>query len=331
MMKNEHGGATAHLLSRLGSIFLGLTLVAGCWLVGCGDEKTESGWREVESGVYLPLRGVWARSADRAWAVGSVENGEVGMILSWDGVAWSTDVDTEDRRFSAIRGSGDDVWVVGSTRPYNLDNEGLAYRLVSQGAWERLPCGDDSLWGVAVHSTSAAIGVGYFEHISWWNGSFWDRREILLEEENSYYAAWFSSRSDIWLVGSDGAIVRGDGTHWEAVESPTSNSLLAIWGKGPDEVWAVGAEGTVIEWDGDSWSIEDAGAGDRALRGVWGVSAGDVWVVGESGTILHRSPAGVWTEEAVGTTNVDLHDVWGTSAADIWAVGEKGVILHFEP
>ena len=45
-----------------------------------------------------------------------------------------------------------------------------------------------------------------------------------------------------------GAILRYDGTSWQAGESPTTSDLWSVYGSGPLDVWAVGAAGTGLRY-----------------------------------------------------------------------------------
>lgn len=45
-----------------------------------------------------------------------------------------------------------------------------------------------------------------------------------------------SSSDNIWIVGDNGAIARGNGTTRISYASGTTQSLNAIWGSGPSDV-----------------------------------------------------------------------------------------------
>jgi hypothetical protein len=70
-----------------------------------------SSWIEtaVGEGPPTPLYGIWARTRDDAWAVGTS-----GLILRWNGEKWSalTPVLTENS-LNSVSGSGADVWIGG--------------------------------------------------------------------------------------------------------------------------------------------------------------------------------------------------------------------------
>ena len=91
--------------------------------------------------------------------------------------------------------------------------------------------------------------------------------------------------SDGWAVGSDGTIIRWNGTDWSNVTSPTTNHLKSVFMVDASEGWAVGAWGTIIHWNGADWSNVTSPTTEW-LESGYIVSTGDGWVVGQSGTII---------------------------------------------
>jgi len=140
------------------------------------------------------------------------------------------------------------------------------------------------------------------------------------------YAVFGTSASNVWAVGSNGTILRYDGSAWAAQTSPTTAELRGVWGASAAAAWAVGTGGKIVKWDGANWTNATSGT-INGLTGVWGASATDVWAVGTGGTILHWGGV-AWTSVASPTAQ-DLFSVWGSGAADVWAVGTGGTILHY--
>jgi len=102
---------------------------------------------------------------------------------------------------------------------------------------------------------------------------------------------------------------------------PQSNRLTAIWGSSATDIFAVGSRGAIVHFDGSEWVVMEP-VTSAALSGVWGVASNNVYAVGgtpSEGVILHYDGV-TWTEMT--TTGVFLNDVWGTAADDIFAVGE---------
>ena len=57
------------------------------------------------------------------------------------------------------------------------------------------------------------------------------------------------SSADGWAVGSDGCIIRWDGTSWLNVSSPTSSWLSAVSMVDSTDGWIVGADGGIFRWE----------------------------------------------------------------------------------
>ena len=54
--------------------------------------------------------------------------------------------------------------------------------------------------------------------------------------------------TDGWAVGSDGCIIRWDGTSWNNVTSPTTAWLNSVDMISSTDGWIVGADGNIYHW-----------------------------------------------------------------------------------
>ena len=160
----------------------------------------------------------------------------------------------------------------------------------------------------------------------------------------SLVGVWGTSSSDVYAVGSDGAIGHYDGTNWSAMTNRTSDDrsiacgtselLWAVWGTSSSDIYAVGDHGTILRYDGTGWGDMTSSRWDVSLRAVWGTSSSDVYAVG--GSIILHYDGTEWSKMASNTAS-DLRAVWGTSSSDVYAVGNdwdgaiwKGTILHYD-
>jgi hypothetical protein len=66
----------------------------------------------------------------------------------------------------------------------------------------------------------------------------------------AFTAVWGSSKDDVWIVGTQGAIVHWNGASFTPTPSGTKNALFAVTGTGPTDVWAVGSRETVLHRTG---------------------------------------------------------------------------------
>jgi len=70
------------------------------------------------------------------------------------------------------------------------------------------------------------------------------------------------------------------------MSSSTHSVLYSIWGSSSSDVFAVGSSGAILHYDGSAWSAMNSGT-EESFNGVWGSSSSDVFAVGSDGTILH--------------------------------------------
>jgi len=151
------------------------------------------------------------------------------------------------------------------------------------------------------------------------------------------YAVWGTSATNVYAVGSGGAILHFDGSSWASMASGTSSNLYAVWGSSATDVFAVGFGGTILHYDGSLWAPMASGS-SGPLNGVWGASPVDVYAVGyQSGTgaaVLHWDGT-AWSSRG-SPTSYGLSAIWGTSASDVYAVASTlafngaGTLMHFD-
>ncbi len=149
----------------------------------------------------------------------------------------------------------------------------------------------------------------------------------------SLRGVWGSAATDLWAVGGQGTVLRGDGTSWSTTDAGTRHNLNAVWGSHANDVWAVGQGGCVLHWSGTSWTRVDAGTSGE-LSSVWGRASNDVWAVGSlDGTVLHWDGS-AWTPVATGASGNRMSKVSGTPN-QLFIVGHNtltgcGTILRFD-
>ncbi len=128
---------------------------------------------------------------------------------------------------------------------------------------------------------------------------------------------------ELWVVGDDGLVLRGDGTHWLHCPTPTRESLRGSWFAPDGTLWVVGTGGTVMSFDGRAWQWHHTEPG-LFLNDVHGSNGSDIWVVGDR-TILHFDGIG-WTRVALDTKGT-LYAVWANAPNDVWIGGSE--VWHF--
>lgn len=179
--------------------------------------------------------------------------------------------------------------------------------------------GDASDTPVAVNFTlgGTAVNGTDYDTIGWWlpqsSGSTANRRAI-----------WAADATNLWAVGDNGTILKGDGSTWSAQSSGTTEHLRAVWGTSATSVWAVGDNGAILFFNGTAWAAQTSGT-TNALRGVWGSSGTNIFACGDGGTILRSTNGTSWTAMTSGITN-QLRAVHGSSASNVWFVGAGGMV-----
>ncbi|MDQ8158257.1 MAG: Ig-like domain-containing protein [Gemmatimonadota bacterium] len=257
---------------------------------------------------------VHASSATNVIAVGLN-----GAIARWNGTAWSTMTSGTTRALNA-------VWVESATTAWAVGVNGTILRLATN-TWSTETSG----------STRTLQGV--------WAG------------DNVAYA-----------VGSDGEVLRRTAGAWARVTVPSGETLYGVHGLSATDVVVVGSNGTLLRWNGTVWStlgvggftgslyqisgsaanggrryfVGDGGVGqvDAGIATVvntpyapqmYGISVdatGTAWASGARGAVMRSADGGgaTWS-----TNNLvpDLLDVWTTAASNAFAVGEFGFIYRW--
>ncbi len=155
-----------------------------------------TGWNAPPVG----LLGVWGSAANDVWAVGYG-----GLILHWDGIAWSSVASGTPYALHGIWGSGaSDVWAVGYGGAIVHWN-GTRWSTVASGTTDALEAvsgsGPDDVWAVGASQVGKWPSFGAILH---WNGVTWSKRAS--GTTNALHAVW-SDGSGAWAVGDSGTLL----------------------------------------------------------------------------------------------------------------------------
>ena len=145
--------------------------------------------------------------------------------------------------------SKSDIWLVGQA--------GMTFRLTEPGPDGGDAAADAGAWQVSRYdslTTGNLYGIWTTEGETWVVGDQGVRRftaelghfdPVAVPATESLRGIFAFSRSDLWVVGTNGCILHYDGTSFHRIASPTRAALHAVWGVAPDDVWIVG-EGTSL-------------------------------------------------------------------------------------
>lgn len=163
-------------------------------------------------------------------------------------------------------------------------------------------------------------------------------------------AVWGSGPSDVWAVGSAGAVIRWDGTKWTSMPTNRKETLRAVWGTGPSEIIAAASTAVILRSGGASsgpatWTPLPNVTNDRetgAVFTMWGAGAGDVrigtrsfYVTAPNGdsnlaNIASKTTVdgGVGWATTLGSATV--LGMWGASGDDLWVVGDNSFYVPYQ-
>lgn len=176
----------------------------------------------------------------------------------------------------------------------------------------------------------------------------------------AFNAVWGSSPSDLWLVGSQGTILHGDGASftvvdWKGGAGARDTIFFSVWGASKNDVW-FGATGAPLHrsldrngdpvWDSVTGAIFDEGSASQGrVAAIWGASK-DLWLAGNPssrfdgyGSFWHEGTDAdansVWSAiqayEGQDMVSPYIRALWGSSASDVWAVGGGGKVFRYAP
>jgi len=125
------------------------------WVVGANGAWHWDGTTWAERGQPGSLDAVWGADANHVWAVGS-SLGRHGVVVRWDGTAWSPEPIDDPGPLTGVRGRGpNDVWVVGERSILHWD--GTAWSVSAE-----VQDGGAGLHGVWVSPADQVWAVGQY-------------------------------------------------------------------------------------------------------------------------------------------------------------------------
>lgn len=302
--------------------------------------SSEAKWTAVQQGLPAALLSVWGTSATDIWAAGADTNdGKGPLVQHFDGTEW--------KRLETGQTAGDLWWAFGfAGGPVYFGGSGGMILRHQDGAFTRMPTpsGDTifGIWGASPDDLWAVGGAlgGASGAFAWRsrNGGAWAPAEgfpAQLAQTDAMWKMYGRAANDAWIVGTNGKVVRWDGTTFTPSSTGTAESLFTVHASAQRFV-AVGGFGTgnILENDGSGWkNVSPAGASS-----VVGVCLGEdvAYAAGAFGEIHTRTEDGWKLEDTGLTVNGSLHSVWIDPDGGVWAVGGRtsnvplidGVMLH---
>lgn len=128
------------------------------------------------------------------------------------------------------------------------------------------------------------------------------------------YAIWAPTSTLMFAAGTDGVLLRWNGSGWERAQSGTTNDLYALHGGSATDLWAAGENGTLLHYTGTAWNAVTSPT-TADIRSLWVAPTGEVFLA--AGGTVYRGSGGSWQPYAPGGTVTSLQ---GASASDVVAV-----------
>jgi hypothetical protein len=275
------------------------------------------------SAVNKSLEGVYALSANDAWAVG-----EDGAILHYTGSWQSVSSPTNKDLMSVSCVDADNCWAAGEEEAGILHWDGSSWHDSDSHSLDEV---DEDLESISMVSTSFGFAVGKDGVIMYYDGSWSEdpqSEDVTEKDLNDVYCV---DASNCWAVGDkeDGhvTIIYWDGSNWSLVSggdlpSPAVNEHLnGVYCVDASNCWATGEKTdgniVVLRMSGSSWS-QVTGAAlpspaiNKEMEDIYCASTSDCWVVGDttggSGVTI-RWDGSAWTRILPVPVNKEFNDI----------------------
>ena len=212
-------------------------------------------WSTVSIQSMPSLLAVWGSASNNVWAVG-------GGSLHWNGTTWLRSDPAVSNLYAAWGSAANDIWAVGkSGLVVHWDGDAWSTALDPQTANDGCTGngreGSGAIWASGAKDVWATTETA---DLVYWNGEAWST--VPTGANAALMGVWGSGATDAWAVGCWGSIAHWDGSTWSTWPSPTIENLIAVSGAAPNDVWAAGYAGTVVHWDGVRWSVQQLPAVD---------------------------------------------------------------------
>lgn len=250
-----------------------------------------SAWQHVPVLRWRSFYDVYGTAADNVYAVG-----EKGLIVHYDGSAWSAeqfngtsfvDYDLASTASPARKYTLRALWGVDQI-VVAVGDSGAA--LYNDGAnWIRVPTGVNAaltdVWGTDYNNFYATTDDGRL--LKYQAGAVVTVTNVV--SAGPLYAVWGTAYNNVYVAGAGGILYRYNGATWTRIRLPTRATLYAVWGTSATNVFVAGAGGALYRYDGTSWTPEKTSGGNSQVYGFWGTSSGaDVFASGAGGLIAKR-------------------------------------------
>lgn len=143
------------------------------------------------------------------------------------------------------------------------------------------------------------------------------------------YAIWSPGDGTAFAVGEMGTIHHWKNGKIESITLDGNIDFYDVHGFSPTDVWAVGTFGAVWHFDGKAWTpfnnLPTKPGEDVWFEAVWGRSSNDLYITGSKGVIFHLGSGG-WTQLA-NKSPMRLYSIAGLDDGRVYLAGSFCEIL----
>ncbi len=290
-------------------------------------------WGQSASDLTRKIHAVRAFSENNVFAAG-----EGGIILHYDGTAWSAMNSGTEKSLSALWGSsGTSVFAAGESGTI-LHYDGNAWQKTDSGTTSDLY----DIWGYENVSgeLSELFAVG-------------DKGTVLHRKDGKWKGmvsgagirlegVWgFADEKgiEVFAAGYNGVILRYDGSQWRQMQTPVEKNLHDVWGYADETGVTVFAAGdritekktNFLRHEGVLWTLAETGQ-TETLHTIWGDSGSDIFVGDRKGGIRHYDGK-TWNTAYTGQESpiLDIHGIPKTPGrvSSVFAVNAEGAVLRY--
>lgn len=308
-------------------------------LVACGSSQPAQTWQVVARHLPSAVISVWGTSASDVYLVGGDPGDGHGPIARhFDGTSWARlDTGQVGNLWWVFGFSGGAVYMGGDGGMILRYQNGGFTRMTTPsdvgtvfGIWGATP---DDVWAVGGNSGGESGAFAWRLQGDHWVAAAGFPADLAMGD--AIWKIYGRTASDAWMVGTNGKVVRWDGT--SLTESKVGGESLFTVHADPEGFAAVGGGfggGIILENTGSGWhDVSPAGA--PGFIGVCLSAQGD-YAVGQEGAVYKREGA-AWDKTNLGVAiDEQLHSVWLDPSGGVWAVGgqvltlplSNGIVLH---
>jgi hypothetical protein len=325
-----------------------LLLALASALPACAAEAPNPGpaadWQRVVQAERAALLSVHGTDAGDVWTVGA-DDGDGPLVLHFDGRIWTR----------KATGASGDLWWVNATpgEPVFFAGSQALFLRYEAGAFERIATPGDETYTAFGVWAAASDDVYLVGAIAGQSGFIWhydgtsvtdlelpgDLPRASDGSTPGLFKVWGRRPDDVWVVGTQGVVLRGSSDGGFALVQSGGNDTLFTVHENAGTLAIVGGSSSGVIYEADAETLEDVTpAGAPLLQGVSVANDGTVWAVGYAGSV-YRGRAGSFEPIDTGLdfgAAESLHSAWADPEGGVWAVGgdvltpklDQGLAVH---